>query len=261
MRLEGKVGLITGSSRNIGKEIARRFLREGAAVVLNAATSADELEQTAAELRGEGGGRVLPLLADVSRRAAVEEMVAQGIEQLGKIDVLVLNHSIRPSKPLLEVTDDDWELVVGVNLNATMYLLQAVLPGMVERGSGSVISLGRPGEGGRGGAHAPTRGHSNASLAGKHALVRGAMYQFSPLGIRFNFVSPGLMNTARKHPEWYPQAAAVGKPQLDPQVLAHVPLGRPGEPYEVADACVFLASDEASYVNGQLLGVDGGFEL
>jgi NAD(P)-dependent dehydrogenase (short-subunit alcohol dehydrogenase family) len=260
MRLEGKVGLITGSSRNIGKEIARRFVREGAAVVVNAATSADELQETADELRAEGG-RVVPVLADVSKRTEVQDMVEQGIQELGKIDVLVLNHSIRPSKPLLEVTDEEWELVLGVNLHATMYLLQAVLPGMIERGSGSVISLGRPGEGGRGGVHGPKRAHSNASLAGKHALVRGAMYQFSPLGIRFNFVSPGLMNTVRKNPDWYPEAETLGKPQLDPEILAHVPMGRPGEPYEVADACVFLASDEASYVNGQLLGVDGGFEL
>jgi NAD(P)-dependent dehydrogenase (short-subunit alcohol dehydrogenase family) len=259
MRLEGKVGLITGSSRNIGKEIARRFSREGAAVVINARGSADELEATTAELRA-AGARVLPVLADVSSRQAVNDMVAQAIDAFGKIDILVLNHSVRPSKPLLEVTDEDWELVVGVNLHATMYLLQAVLPGMVERGEGCVISLGMPGRGGRGGAHATLRGHSNASLAGKHELVRGAMYQFSPHGIRFNFVSPGLTNTIRKSPEWYPQSP-TGPAHLQPEIMAHVPLGRPGEPYEVADACVFLASDEASYVNGQLLGVDGGFDL
>jgi 3-oxoacyl-[acyl-carrier protein] reductase len=253
--LEGKVGLITGSGRNLGKQVASRFAQEGAAVVVNARSSADELEETTAELRAEGA-RVLPVLADVSSRGAVNDMVAQAIDAFGKIDILVLNHSVRPSMPLLEVTDEDWELVVGVNLHSTMYLLQAVLPGMVERRDGCVISVAR----GSGGVHAPLRAHYSATVAGKEALIRAAMYQFSPLGIRFNFVRPGLMNTSRKNPEWYPHAP-TGTPQLAPEIMQHVPLGRAGESYEVADACVFLASDEASYVNGQVLGVDGGFEL
>jgi NAD(P)-dependent dehydrogenase (short-subunit alcohol dehydrogenase family) len=86
------------------------------------------------------------------------------------------------------------------------------------------------------------------------------MYEFSPLGIRFNWVRPGLMNTVRKNPEWYPQAQA-GVPQLAPEILAHVPLGHPGEPATIGEACVFLASGRASYVNGQALGVDGGLDF
>jgi 3-oxoacyl-[acyl-carrier protein] reductase len=253
--LDGKVALITGSGRNIGKQIATAFVREGAAVVVNARESADELAETEADLRGRGG-RVLAVLADVSKRAAVDDMVSQALDAFDRIDVLVLNHSLRPAKPLLEVTDADWELVVGANLASAMYLLQAVLPGMVERGDGCVLVSGR----GSGGVHAPLRAHYSAAVEAKNALVRAAMNEFSPLGIRFNFVRPGLMDTVRKNPEWYPHAS-TGSPQQNPEILKHVPLGYAGGPATVGDACVFLASDHASDINGQALGVDGGLDF
>jgi 3-oxoacyl-[acyl-carrier protein] reductase len=253
--LDGKVALVTGSGRNIGREIAAAFVREGAAVVVNARESADELAATEADLRSRGG-RVLAVLADVSKRAAVDDLVSRALEAFGRIDVLVLNHSRRPAKPLLELTDEDWQLVVGTNLDSALYLLQAVLPGMVERGDGCVLVCGR----GSSGAHAPLRAHYSAAVEAKNALVRAAMYEFSPLGIRFDFVRPGLMSTVRKNPEWYPGAPA-GLPQLDPEILRHVPLGHAGDPATIGDACVFLASGRASYVNGQTLGVDGGMDF
>jgi 3-oxoacyl-[acyl-carrier protein] reductase len=255
MLLDGKVALITGSGRNIGREIATAFVREDAAVVVNARESAGELAETEADLR-DRGGRVLAVLADVSKRAAVDDMVSQALEAFGRIDVLVLNHSLRPAKPLLELTDEDWELVVAANLHSALYLLQAVLPGMVERGDGCVIVSGR----GSQGVHAPQRAHYGAAVQAKNALIRAAMYEFSPLGVRFNWVRPGLMNTVRKNPEWYPQAS-TGQPQQNPEILKHVPLGYAGAPATIGDACVFLASDKASYINGQALGVDGGLDF
>jgi 3-oxoacyl-[acyl-carrier protein] reductase len=259
VRFAGKVALVTGSSRNIGKEIVTGFVQGGGSVIVNAATSADELEATAEELRAMGGD-VLAVLADTSSRDTVEDLVAKSIERFGKIDVLVLNHSIRPAKPFLEVTDEDFEHLLGVNLRSAFYLLQTVLPHMVDQESGSVISMGFPGVGGRGGQHSPPRMHINAIFAAKHAMVHWGMREFSRYGIRFNFVAPGLTATVRKNAEWYPNKPD-GKPQEDPVLLAHVPLGRPGLPSEVAQAVLFLASDDASYINGTLIKADGGLEL
>jgi 3-oxoacyl-[acyl-carrier protein] reductase len=259
VRFEGKVALITGSSRNIGKEIAKGFVEGGGKVVVNAASSADELAATAGELEAMGG-EVLAVLADTSTRAAVEDMVAQAIGRFGKIDVLVLNHSIRPAKPFMDVSEEELDRLIAVNFKSAFHLLQVVLPYMVEQRTGSVISLGLPGRGGRAGMHSPPRMHINAIFAAKHAMIWWGMQQFSEYGIRFNFVSPGLTATIRKNADWYPNKPD-GAPELDPDTLLHVPLGRPGQPREVAEAVLFLASDEASYVNGTLIRADGGFEL
>ncbi|HET6508979.1 MAG TPA: SDR family NAD(P)-dependent oxidoreductase [Baekduia sp.] len=252
------MAIVTGSSRNIGREIAAGIVREGGRVVINARESADELDGTAEELRAAGGD-VLSVLADLAVRGAVDRMVAEAIEAYKKIDVLVINHSIRPAKGLLDITDEELDLVLGVNLRATFHLLQAVLPGMVERGAGSVVMLGYPPAGGRAGVVAEPRAHSLASLAAKHAVIRSAMYEFSPHGIRFNWVSPGMTDTLRKHPEWYPDAG--GQLQAREDMLRLVPMRRPGQPGEVAAAVLFLASDDASYVNGTMIGADGGFPL
>ena len=141
MRLENKTALITGASRNIGKEIALTFAREGADVILNTRTNGQELEAVAAQCR-EFGVKTHTVLGDVSDSPRVSAMVNEGIEALGKIDILVSNVAIRPHRPILEVTDDEWHQVLGVNLDSAFYLCKAVLPGMMERRSGSIVALG-----------------------------------------------------------------------------------------------------------------------
>ncbi len=141
MRLEGKTALITGASRNIGREVALTFAREGADLVLNTRSSEAELDEVAGKCR-ELGVKTHTVIADVSDAASVYKMVEDGIQALGKIDILVSNVAIRPHKPILEVTDEEWHNTLGVNLHSAFYLFKAVLPGMMERKNGSIIVMG-----------------------------------------------------------------------------------------------------------------------
>jgi NAD(P)-dependent dehydrogenase (short-subunit alcohol dehydrogenase family) len=250
------VALVTGSSRNIGKAIAERFAQEGAGVVINASKSEDELQETAEEFRSKGY-RVLPVMADVSDPDAVTDMVRQSTELFGRIDILMMSHSVRPLRRFLEVTVAEWHAVMGINLDSAMYLCQAVLPGMVDRRQGSVITVG--GDYLTGGGSHNTRPHVFSALAGRTTLMRALISEFGQFNIRFNFVSPGVINTVRKHPEWYPISA--GNPQEDAALISTIPMGRVGQPVEVADAVLWLASEEASYVNGSTISVNGGWRL
>lgn len=146
MRLENKTALITGASRNIGKEIALTFAREGADLILNTRSSEEELEDVAAQCR-ELGVKTHTVLGDVSDSARVSSMVEEGIEALGKVDVLVSNVAIRPHRPILEVTNEEWHQVLGVNLDSAFYLCRAVLPGMIERRNGTPNCMERLGVG------------------------------------------------------------------------------------------------------------------
>ncbi len=256
MRFAGRVALVTGSSRNIGRAIAARFGEEGAMVAINARESEAELRETAEDFASRGF-RVLPLLADVADRESVLAMVREVTEEFGGIDVLVMSHSVRPLRRFLEVTPDEWHAVMGVNLHSAFHLCQAVLPGMVERGGGSVIAIGGDFATGSSFASHNTRPHVFSALAGRAALMRCLITEFAPYNVRVNFVSPGIIDTVRKHPEWYPVSA--GNPQQDQALLRTIPMGRPGQPVEVADAVLWLASDEAAYVNGTTISVNGGW--
>jgi 3-oxoacyl-[acyl-carrier protein] reductase len=255
-RFAGKVTLVTGSSRNIGKAVAVAFAREGARVVINASRSAGELEQTRAELE-RAGHEVLAVLADLSDVDAVERMVADVRQRFGPIEVLVICHSSRPLTPLLKMTLEEWHEQIAVNLHSAMYLCRAVLPGMMEAGGGSVITVTN---GGRFVSARYPRHAAFAALAGRLTLMQSLLYEFAPHGVRFNFVGPGIIDTVRKHPEWYPDAPA-GRPQDSPAVLATIPLGRAGRPEEVASAVLWLASEEAAYVNGATIEVTGGWRM
>jgi NAD(P)-dependent dehydrogenase (short-subunit alcohol dehydrogenase family) len=256
-RFEGKVALVTGSSRNIGKAIAEGFAREGASVVINASQSQDELDLTMGEFR-ERGYSVLPVLADLADRQAAFGIVDRTIDEFGKIDILMITHSVRPLRPFLEITEDEWHWVMGVNLHSKFHLLQAVIPKMLEQGGGHVIAMGA-GSHQHGGLNLPRpnpRSHAFAALAASNSLYLMLMREFAPHGIKFNFISPGIMDTFRKNPEWYPGGA-----QDDPEIIARIPAGRPGRPEELADAVLWLASDAAEYVWGTTLGVNGGWSV
>jgi 3-oxoacyl-[acyl-carrier protein] reductase len=255
-RFSGQVALVTGSSRNIGKAVAAEFAREGASVVINATRSADELEQTRAELAG-AGHEVLAVLADLTDSDAVTDLVSQATERFGGIDVLVICHSSRPLTPLLEMTNEQWHEQIAINLHSGMYLCRSVLPVMVQRGGGSVITVTN---GGRFVSARYPRHAAFAALAGRLTLMQSLLYEFAPHRIRFNFVGPGIMDTVRKNPEWYPDVPD-GTPQNSPAVLATIPLGRAGRPEEVASAVLWLASEDAAYVNGATINVTGGWSM
>ncbi len=251
MRLEGKTALVTGASRNIGRAIALAFAAEGADLVVNTRANRDELEAVAAECR-KAGVRVLPLLGDIADAAVVDAMVTRAVAELGAIDVLVCNAAIRPHKGVTETSLDDWHRVLAVNLHSAFYLARAVVPAMKERRRGSIIAIG-------GQSSLTGRANTVAVTAAKHGLlglVRSLAAELGPFGVRVNMVVPGFMDTERRYAEWYPEFRHA--PPGAPDQLREIPLRRLGRPEEIADACVFLASDASAYVTGDELRVMGG---
>jgi NAD(P)-dependent dehydrogenase (short-subunit alcohol dehydrogenase family) len=251
MRLSGRTALITGASRNIGRAIALAFAAEGADLLLNTRTNRDELEAVAADCR-KAGVRVATALADVGDAAAVEAMVARGVAELGAIDVLVCNAAIRPHKSLTDTTIDEWHHVLATNLHSAFYLARAVVPGMKERRRGSIIALG--------GLSSLTGRPNTAAVTtaktGLLGLVRALAAELGPSGIRVNMVVPGTIDTERRYAEWYPEFRQA--PPGAPERLQRIPLGRLGRPEEIAEACLFLASDASAYVTGDTIRVMGG---
>jgi len=251
MRLEGKTALVTGASRNIGRAVALAFAAEGADLVLNTRVNRDELEAVAAECR-KTGVRVVTALADVADAAAVEAMVERGLAELGAIDVAVCNAAIRPHKPITETSIDEWRRVMAVDLDSAFYVLRAVVPAMKERRRGSIIAIG-------GQSSFTPRPNAAAVAAAKHGLlglIRAAAAELGPFGIRANLVAPGYIDTERRYAEWYPEFREA--PPGAPERLSQIPLRRLGRPEDIADACVFLASDASAYVTGDSIRVMGG---
>jgi len=251
VRLEGKTALITGASRNIGRAIALAFAAEGADLALNTRVNQDELDQVAAECK-KAGVRAVPVLGDIADAAAVERMVKEASAHLGSIDVLVCNAAIRPHKSLTETSLEDWHRVIAVNLHSAFYLARAVVPLMKERRRGSIIAIG--GQSNLTGR--PNTAAVTAAKTGLLGLVRALAAELGPSGIRVNMVIPGFIDTERRYAEWYPEFQKA--PPGAPEQLKQIPLGRLGRPDDIADACVFLASDASSYVTGDSIRVMGG---
>ena len=251
MKLAGRVALVTGASRNIGRAIALAFAAEGADLVLNTRANADELEAVAEECR-KAGIRALPALGDIGDPAAVGAMVERGLAELGAIDVLVCNAAIRPHKALEDTSPEEWHRVLAVNLHSAFYLARAVVPSMKARGRGSIIALG---------GQSSLTGRANtaavtAAKTGLLGLVRSLAAELGPSGIRANMVVPGFIDTERRYAEWYPEFQQ--RPPGAPEQVREIPLRRLGRPEDIAEACVFLASDASAYITGDALRVMGG---
>src|SRR5499433_2183354 len=243
-KLEGKVALVTGSGRNIGRATVLKLAAEGAHVVVNARTNQAEAEAVAQEARARGV-KALAVVADVARKDQVDAMVARALAEFGRVDILINNAAIRPHKPFTEVTAQDWEHVRGVVLDGAFYLTQAVIPSMVKNGYGRILFF--TGEGAFTGGSG--RAHVSAAKMGLIGLARALASEFAPHNIRANVVSPGSIDTRRDNPEWYqgrvPNAAGI-------------PLGRQGHVDEIAAACLFLVSDDGGFITGQTIHVNGG---
>ena len=243
MKLEGKVALITGAGRNIGRAIALKFASEGADIIVNARSNEAEASSVVQEVRALGQ-RAMAVLADVSDAAKVRVMVAAGIAEFGRIDVLISNAAIRPSIPFVDVTDEDWENVRSVVLDGAFYIARAVVPSMIEHKVGAIVFL--TGDGAFGGS--PDRSHVSAAKMGIVGLARGLASDLGQHNIRVNVVSPGLIDTTRPG-TWYPDGFA-----LNPGG----PMKRLGTPEEIANSCLFLASEDSSFMTGQTLHANGG---
>lgn len=245
-RLDGRVALVTGGGSGLGLGMARGLAEAGATVVLNGRTHA-RLETAARELVADGLRAEIEAF-DVTDAAAVRGGVAAIEARLGAIDVLVNNAGMVRRRPLEELSDDDWRTVLATNLDSAFYLARAVVPGMKRRGAGAIVntcsltsSLARP-----------TTLPYAVSKGGLAMLTRGLAVELAPHGIRVNAVAPGYFRTDLTAP-------LAADAAFDGWLRQRTPAARWGDPIELAGAAVFLASDAASYVNGQLLYVDGGF--
>lgn len=248
MRLEGKVAIVTGAGRGIGRAIAGRFAQEGAEVVI-AELDAPLAEKAAGEI-GQAGGRAHAIPTDVRQPEAVRSLVEQSLSQFGKLDVLVNNAALILAGPsFLELTLEQWEDVLATNLTGAFQCGQAVARAMVERGTaGRIINLASIN------SLAAERNMAAyvASKGGILALTRAMAVDLAPFGILVNCIAPGPILTETAGPVFSREPYRTG-------VEKGVPLGRPGEPAEVASAAVFLASDESTFVSGSCLLVDGGY--
>jgi 3-oxoacyl-[acyl-carrier protein] reductase len=243
-KLEGKVALVTGSGRNIGRATVLKLAGEGAHVVVNARANQAEADAVAREAQARGV-KALALIADVGRRDQVEAMVARALAEFGRIDILVNNAAIRPHKPFTDLTAQDWEAVRGVVLDGSLYCTRAVIDSMVRNRYGRILFV--TGEGAFvGGAG---RAHVSAAKMGLVGLARGLASEFAAHNIRVNVVSPGSIDTARANPEWY---------QGRPPSAAGIPLGRQGTVDEIAATCLFLVTDDGGFITGQTIHANGG---
>ncbi|MCA9893321.1 MAG: glucose 1-dehydrogenase [Anaerolineae bacterium] len=247
MRLEGKVALITGAGSGIGKATAELFAAEGAKVV-----ASDISAPRLADLKNEveaAGGTIITLVGDVSKRDDDEKMVEAAIATYGTIDIVVNNAGIMDDfVPLADLEDSLWERVMGVNLDGPMYIIRKALQTMLEKGSGSIVNVASVGGlfGGRSGV---------SYTASKHAVIgltRSVAYHYAKKGIRCNAVCPGgvATNIEIKQPN------PLGYERLQ---TTFPTVTRQADAKELANAILFLASDEASFVNGDIMVVDGGW--
>jgi glucose 1-dehydrogenase/3-oxoacyl-[acyl-carrier protein] reductase len=248
MKLEGKIALITGAARGIGRGIAEVFAEEGADVVVNDIRIDEAAEQVAGWIRCKGR-RAMTVKADVANRAEVETMVEQVWNELGPIDILVNNAGIETIVPFLELTDEQWSRLTEVNLRGEWLCSQVFCRRVVAAGrKAAIVNIGSV----QAGKILPGRTHYAPAKLGLEALTRNMSAEMTPLGIRVNCIHPGLFDTDMT-------AWVMKRPDLLPGILAQISLGRPGEPRECGKVAAFLASDEASYVTGQSLYVDGGW--
>ena len=254
MRLHGKVALITGASRGIGRGIALEFARQGARVVISAPDTAAEIEELAATARAvrDLDGEVVEIHGDVSQRADARAMVNAGPAAYGRLDVVVSNAGIFKGAPVAELAEDDWDRLLAVNLTGTFLICKYAIPVLVAAGGGSIITMGSVAGvvGWRGDAA------YNASKAGVILLTKTIALDYGAHGVRANCICPGSIATAN-HKAWV--ASAPDPAAFAREVASWYPIGHVGQVEDVAFAAVYLASDEAKFVTGSCLIVDGGY--
>jgi NAD(P)-dependent dehydrogenase (short-subunit alcohol dehydrogenase family) len=247
MRLRGKVALVTGAGQGIGRGIAEVFAHEGADVVIGDKCTDDRTDEVAAAIRSKGR-RALVVKADVSKRADVDRMFEEA-QELGPVDILVNNAGIETIVPFLELTDKQWEDVTNTNLKGEWMCAQAFCKRAIAEGRpGAIINIGSI----QAGRVLPGRTHYAPAKLAIEALTRNISAEVGLQNIRVNCIHPGLIDTPMIR--W-----VLESPDILPHVVAQISLGRPGLPEEIGRAAAFLASDEASYITGQSLYVDGGW--
>ena len=246
----GRSAIVTGAANGIGAACARLFAASGARVALwdvdlrAAQALAAELRNTA----DSGGTRARAFRCDVADRAEVEAALAGTVEAFGRIDILVNNAGIFRAADFLDVTEADWDAVIGVNLKGAFLVGQAVARVMAKAGGGAIVNMSSV----NGVTAIPSIASYNASKGGIDQLTRNMALSLADFGVRVNAVAPGTIATELA------RNAVLGSPEAEARILGRTPLRRLGEPSEIASVCAFLASDAASYMTGEIVVVDGG---
>jgi 3-oxoacyl-[acyl-carrier protein] reductase len=242
--LAGKVAIISGSGKNIGKAIAEMLAADGAAIVVNGRGDRPIVEATAREIR-EAGGKAMPYLADVSKADQVAAMVEAAVKEFGGVDIAVGNAGLRRQTSFLQMSLEEWHEILGVALDGAFILAKAAAPEMIKRGGGAFVGLSGVSH------HAGSTGrvHVNASKAGLEGFVRGLAMELAPHNITANTVAPGSIDTVRG-----PSAGGPGGRSH----TGNIPLGRQGRPEEIAAMVRFLVGPEGRYITGQTIHVNGG---
>ncbi|MGA0023768.1 MAG: SDR family NAD(P)-dependent oxidoreductase [Burkholderiales bacterium] len=242
--LAGKVALVTGAARNIGRAIARALAESGAKVAVNARAAQEDAEAVAKEIR-DAGGTAEVFMADISDANAVKGMVDAIVGKFGKVDILVLNASIRKETAFIDMSFDEWRSLLSITLDGSFHCIKACLPSMIKAGGGSIVTLG----GMTALSGAKKRVHGSVGKHGLWGMTRALAKEFGEYRINVNCVAPGQMDTAR----------AAGRSERAP--VTNVPMGRRSTPEEVAGIVRYLCTPAATMISGQLIYVDGGQQM
>jgi 3-oxoacyl-[acyl-carrier protein] reductase len=239
MKLDGKIAVVTGAASGLGRAISLRFAKEGARLIL-ADVNEEGLEETQRQI-GSGGGVIMKKIVDVSSYGDVANMISDAIAYYGRIDIEANIAGILIRKSLIDHSPEDWDRVIKINLTGVFNCIKAVAPFMIQQKYGKIVNMG---------SIAGIVGYEYpsycASKAGVVNLTRGLSMELGPYNININAICPGVIRTP------------MIKPELEKQYLSKTPIGRMGEPEDIASAAVYLASDEAGFVTGTTLLIDGG---
>jgi len=255
VELSGKIALVTGSARGIGKAIALKFAQEGARVALNDIND-ESLKEAAREIQEVGREKVVYRKADISKSEEVEELTQYMVEKLGVIDILVNNAAISRIISFLDTSERLWDRIMEVNLKGAFLCCKAVIPGMIKKEKGKIINMSSQ-SGKRGSTWHAAYCVSKFGIIG---LTQSLALELAPYKINVNAVCPGVVFT----PLWEEQAAnharrrGIDKKQVKEDLVKKIPLGRLGTPEEVANLVLFLASSRSDYMTGQAINMSGG---
>lgn len=252
MRLEGKVAIVTGSGAGIGEAIATRMAQEGARIVVND-VNVERMNVVVGQLTAAGFD-ALACKADVTKRAEVRDLVATTIAKFGQVDILVNNAGVSRHRPFMQMSDEDWDFVLAIDLKGVFNCIQAVAKPMMERQYGKIVNISSVS--GMGGSADPPGANANyaAAKAGVIQLTKTCAAQLGPYGINVNCIAPGTMQTRFLYATRSPEEV-----ERHLQLRAgNCAMRRVGRPEDIANAALFLASDEASFISAHVLAVNGG---